>query len=290
MVSGGDRLGRPLQVALLGAVLAFAVGCGQPSAPLPAAPQRAASRIVSLDYCADQFVLKLADRADILALSPDAGKRFAYLRAQAHGLPVVRPVAENILALQPDLIVRAYGGGAHAPAFFEAAGIPVLQLGFASDLESVKQLVSDMANGLGHPERGQALRAEIDRRLAELPVVGTPSQALYVTPGGVTSGTGTLIDELITRAGLVNYVEQAGWRSLPLEQLAYRKPDLLLSAFYETRGTHSSWWSVTRHPMLRRYRSDIPVVDLDGAWLTCGGWFMLDAIETMAAARVKLEP
>ena len=32
--------------------------------------------IVSLDYCADQYVLKFADREDILALSPDAEKRF----------------------------------------------------------------------------------------------------------------------------------------------------------------------------------------------------------------------
>ena len=48
-------------------------------------------RIVSLDYCADQYVLKFADREDILALSPDAGKRFSYMRAAAEGIPTVRP-------------------------------------------------------------------------------------------------------------------------------------------------------------------------------------------------------
>jgi iron complex transport system substrate-binding protein len=244
-------------------------------------------RIVSLDYCADQFVLKLADRDDILALSPDAVKRFAYLRKEAVGLPSVRPVAENILALQPDLVVRSYGGGPNAATFFKSAGIEVLQLGYASDLASMRQLVIDMANGLGRPERGAALVAEIDRRLAALPAPASKQRALYVTPGGVTSGTGTMIDELITRAGFENFVPEPGWRSLPLERLAYGDADVLLSAFYESRSQHSSWWSVTRHSMLRAHRTRTPVVDLDGAWLTCGGWFMLDAIEAMADARAR---
>ena len=68
-------------------------------------------RIVSLDYCADQYVLKFADREDILALSPDAGKRFSYMRAAAEGIPTVRPRTADVLALQPDLVVRTYGGG-----------------------------------------------------------------------------------------------------------------------------------------------------------------------------------
>ena len=248
-----------------------------------------ARRIVSLDYCADQFVLKLADREDILALSPDAVKRFSYMRESAAGLPSVRPVAENVLALQPDLVVRSYGGGPNAAGFFKSAGIPVLQLGYASDLASMKTLVTDMAEGLGRPERGESLVAEIDQRLASLPKTSANLRALYVTPGGVTSGTGTMIDELISRAGFENFVAEPGWRSLPLERLAYGDADVLLSAFYESRSQHSSWWSVTRHPMLRAHRTRSPVVDLDGAWLTCGGWFMLDAIEAMAASRVKLQ-
>ncbi|HBJ94399.1 MAG TPA: iron ABC transporter substrate-binding protein, partial [Hyphomonadaceae bacterium] len=68
-------------------------------------------RIISMDYCADQYVLALAEREDILALSPDADKTFSYLRDQADGIPQIRPVAESVLAAQPDLIVRSYGGG-----------------------------------------------------------------------------------------------------------------------------------------------------------------------------------
>ena len=78
-----------------------------------ALPERQAGgppmRIVSLDFCADQYVLKLADRGSILALSPEAVMAHSYLREQAAGLRSVRPLAEDAIALQPDLVVRSYG-------------------------------------------------------------------------------------------------------------------------------------------------------------------------------------
>lgn len=110
-------------------------------------------RIVSLDYCADQFVLKLVDRDRILAVSPDADADFSYMRAAAVGLRKVRPVAEDALILEPDLIVRSYGGGPNAAAFFEKAGVPVLNVGWASDIDAVKAVILDMAEGLGEPAR-----------------------------------------------------------------------------------------------------------------------------------------
>ena len=93
-----------------------------------------AQRIVSLDYCADQYVLKLADREQILAISPDAVKDFSYMQDAAVGVPTVRPVAEDVLILKPDLIVRTYGGGPNAAAFFKRAGVPVLQVGWAKQI------------------------------------------------------------------------------------------------------------------------------------------------------------
>jgi len=61
------------------------------------------TRIVSLDFCADQYVLKLADRENILALSPEAVMAHSYMRTKAEGMPSVRPLAEDAIALQPDL-------------------------------------------------------------------------------------------------------------------------------------------------------------------------------------------
>ncbi len=239
------------------------------------------TRIVSLDYCADQYVLKLAPREHILAVSPDAEKTFSYMRGDAKGLRHIRPRAEDVLVLQPDVVVRSYGGGPHVTGFVERMGTPVLQIGFTSDLDDVRDTLTAVAEGLGQPERGTAIIAEMDARLAALRALPDAPSALYMTPAGVTSGPGTLVHEMLTAAGLVNFQQEPGWRSLPLERLAHEHPDLVAAVIWGATN-HADNWSAARHPIARHPLRQRPVVSLEGAWVACGGWFLLDAIEALA--------
>ncbi len=239
-------------------------------------------RIVSLDFCADQYVLKLSDRDSIVALSPDAEKSFSYLRDQAAGIQQVRPIVETILELQPDLVVRSYGGGPNINQFLSSVGIPVLNIGWAGDVTGIKQVTREVATGLGVPARGESLVAEMEARIAALPSRNSPDVALYMTPSGATSGPGSLVHNLLEIAGLSNFETEPGWRSLPLEELAYQKPDLVAAAFFNTHGNDPSSWSAMRHPIARSQLTELPTVYLDGAWMSCGAWFVVDAIEALA--------
>ena len=126
---------------------------------------------------------------------------------------------------------------------------------------------------------------DMQRRLAALPPrEGAAPVALYMTPGGVTSGEGTLVHEILRAAGLANFQDRPGWNALPLERLAYERPDVIAAAFYESAGGSTDSWSAARHPVARAQLSDGPVVPLDGAWTSCGGWFLVDAIEALAQA------
>jgi len=270
------------------AVLTLATLCACTRQADPSPPSDTpARRIVSLDYCADQYVLQLADRERILAVSPDATKPFSYLREQAVGLPSVRPLSEDVLLLRPDLVVRSYGGGPGATAFFERAGIPVLQIGFAAHIdgessETVVSVLRDVAAGLDEAARAEVMIDRLRARLAALPTPTTTRSALYMTPAGVTAGPGSLIHEMLRSAGLTNFQQAPGWRTLPLERLAYEQPDLIGAAFFGSMANHPDAWSAARHPIARRQLHDRPVVALPGAWTSCGGWFILDAIEALA--------
>ena len=270
-------------ILLLSALL---TACGDPTTSQATVSDRP-MRIISLDFCADQYVLKLADREQILAVSPDAGKQFSYMREAATGLPNVRPIAEDVLILKPDLVVLSYGGGPNAAAFFERAGVQVLQVGWASNVDSeelgsIPSLIQHMADGLGQSERGQALVAEFRNRLQAVAASHSGNNALYMTPAGVTTGPGSLMHEMIRAAGLENFQEKPGWHSLPLERLVYEQPDIIVPAFFETLANHPNAWSPSNHPVARKQLAGPDVLPLQGDWTACAGWFILDAIEALA--------
>lgn len=244
-------------------------------------------RIVSLDFCADQYVLKFADREQILAISPDGVKHFSYMREEAKGVPTVRPLAEDVLIMKPDLVVRSYGGGPNAAAFFERAGIPVLQVGWGSsihgdDVGAIPLVAQEVANGLGQGERGLALVQDYAERLEAIRAHASGKSALYMTPAGVTTGGGSLIHDAMETAGLQNYMERSGWHSLPLESLAYERPDMIATSYFGTRSNHQSAWSAARHPIAKRELNSADRIDLDGAWSACGGWAIMEAIEALS--------
>lgn len=244
--------------------------------------------VVSLDYCADQFVLGLAAREQILALSVDADADFSALRDEAAGLPEVRSTAEDVLALQPDLVVRSYGGDARALALFERVGIAVHQIGYTSDFGDVARVVEETAQVLGRAEAGQALIARMNATL-EAAQGGSDvrPEALYVTPGGATAGSGTAIDALLTAAGFENAAgDRTGWQSLPLEALLLDPPELIVTGFFDTKATKLDHWSAARHPVLEAYFEAIPTVHIEGVLLTCGTWMLADAA---LSARLQFE-
>lgn len=251
--------------------------CG--AEPQVRAPMRPL-RVVSLDYCADQYVLELLPRERILAVSPDAAKLFSYKRSSASGLRQVASRAEDVLVLRPDLVVRSYGGGPDAARFFAQAGVPVLQIGYAGDLAGVRRTLLEVANGLGEGARGEALARTMDARLARLRGDRRLAKALYMTQAGVTSGPGSLVDEMMKAAGLDNFQTEEGWHPLPLERLAYRRPDLVALAVFGT-GSQDAW-TAARHPVAQAQLKGRPVVPLQGAWVACGGWFVLDAVDALA--------
>lgn len=244
------------------------------------------TRVVSLDYCADQYVLKFVPHAQILALSPDAEKAFSYLRAEAKGIPSVRALAEDVLILKPDLVVRSYGGGPDAARFFENANIPVINVGWANDIAGIKRVTLEMASALGAKDKGEDVVRDFIVRLRKIPQAHEKS-ALYVTPSGITSGEGSMVHEMMQAAGLSNFQDKPGWRSLPLERLASDNPDVIAAAFFDTKSQNKDGWSAMRHPIAAKQMDISKVVPLQGAWTSCGAWYLMDAIEALANHEIK---
>ena len=247
-------------------------------------------RVVSIHLCADQLALALADRGQIASLSwhaADPAQSFLYEKAT--GLPENYGTAEEVIALEPDLVLAGAYSGRETVALLRRLGVKVLDLDLPRSFADISRQTIAAADALGHPERGQALVAEMDSRLARAAEAarndGRPAAILY-QPGGVTMGSGFLEDEMLRAAGFDNIAARlgiAGQGSVSIERLIAAKPDLIVfgvepdapPSLSVRMFTHSA---ITRATHARRM--ELPPI----LW-TCGAWFSAEAVERLAVMR-----
>jgi iron complex transport system substrate-binding protein len=262
--------------------------CLAAAAPAAAAPSANADkpdlRVMSTDFCADQLVLALADREDIVALSPDADNDFSYLRGKAGEIPRTRPDPETVKALAPDVVLRFWGG---EPARMRKLGVEAVTLDYASDFDGVRENIRVAAAAIGQKARGASLIAGMNARLDALEARGgAHPRALYVTPGGVTAGKATMIDAIFRAAGIVNIAAEKGlsyWPPLPAETLVASPPSFIVTGFFTANSERVNHWSAARHPALREIFRRAQTVHLPADLLSCPGWYSVDAAEKIAA-------
>lgn len=270
---------RPAGAPVLVALLALA-GCGSALVE----PKGDALRVLSLDQCADQYVLALGEGHD-LALSPRADDPDSYLRAEAAGHRMLRPTLESVVAYAPDVVVRYWGGDARLLTELERQGVTVVTLVDAVDFPSVEQSIAEVAGALGRQAEGRALIAGMQAILKQ----GAPSQgpepvsALYLTAGGFTSGSGTLIDGALTAAGLENAAGHAGFGPVRVERLAMDPPERFVLGFFDQARADRR--GAGRHPLVRDLVERRPHGQLPAAVLTCPAWFMAEAVPILADLR-----
>ncbi|MGE0597672.1 MAG: ABC transporter substrate-binding protein [Hyphomonadaceae bacterium] len=252
------------------------------ASPVWGAPQR----VVSLDYCADQFVLALADRAQIAAVSRGAIRDDSYHRARAEGLPRTRGALEDVLALRPDLVVRNWGGPWDAEAVYARFGVPVLQVGDTPDFAAARADLIDAARVLGHAARGETLAHDLDLRLARLAAAAPAREpgVMYLSSGGAVAGSGVMMDAVISAAGGRNIWQGQSWTVLPLERMVTTPPALIALGFFETGRTRVNAWTPSRHPAVQRALAHALTVSLPAAAISCEAWYAIDAAEAIAAA------
>lgn len=259
--------------AALAAVLAQA---GQAMAASP--------RVMSVDSCADQYVIALSPRDAIVGVSARSDDSDSYMREQAKGLPVRRATTETVLALKPDVVVRYWGGDARLPEALERRGVRVVRIADATDFDGVRANVRAVAAALDQGPRGEALIADMDARLARSKDAWKGQPAMYVTPTGYSSGGDTLVDAMMRAAGLTNLVAGPAWEPIPLETLVRSPPAAFVLGFFGRMSTLMTRWGPGRHAALQKRIEGRAVASLPASQIGCPAWFIGESVETLARA------
>ncbi|MBY6240513.1 ABC transporter substrate-binding protein [Methylosinus sp. Sm6] len=270
--------------AVAAALVALACG-GAASAAAGGAP----SRIVSLNACADQYLIALADKQQIAALthfSRDPSLSFYAEAAKAY--PISKGEAEAALALRPSLVITNPYRRADDLALLQGK-VAILSLKPANSFDDVIEETRRIAAAIGQRERGEALIRSMQQRVAAAgrrPIGGV---AAHYQRGGYLTGPGTLMDDLMSRAGLDNLARRLNGGTigrLSLEEIIYRRPDYLVLSNPGGEGQDQGEL-VLEHPALMRAVPADRRLRVPAALTVCGGPSYPDALERLQAEAAR---
>jgi iron complex transport system substrate-binding protein len=228
-------------------------------------------------------VLALSPREAIVGLSTRADDADSRLRRLAAGLPKRRVDLETALAARPQVVVRYWGGEPRLIGALQSRGVEVVTIEEAQDFDGVRANVRRVAARLGSPDAGERLIARMDARLARAAGAWRGARALYLTPGGITAGPGTLVAAILAAAGMSNAEARSGYQTVSLEALALRPPGAVVLGFFDTFQLSGDSWGMGRHRLLRKVAAERAVASLPGALLGCPDVGAAEAAELLAA-------
>jgi iron complex transport system substrate-binding protein len=252
-----------------------------------AAAQDSPRRVVSLNLCADQLLLLLADREQIASLSPLSRDRsISYLADQAGGLPVNGGKGEAILFSGADLVLAGSYGQQARTALLRRQGLEVLPLEPWRTLDHGRQQIRSLAQRLGHPDRGERLIGDIDAALARTGnIVPSSRSILTYYRRGYVPGLDSLTSELLRHVGFSPHQDAIGLRRggvARLESIVMAPPDYMLMDD-ATGQAIDNGSALLLHPALAGAVPDRKRLVIPGRLTICGGPSTPAAIDALAA-------
>ena len=238
---------------------------------LPGPPRRIASTYLA----ADELLAALVPRDRVVGVSAYADDPATSNCHDAYPADIVRLRAdpEKVIALAPDLVCVAGYTASDPLRLLVGAGLTVARWSRFDSFADVMDEIRMLGAVVGEEARAEALAggiaallADVERRLAAVPRV----RVLYYDPPTYTMGRGTLIDEILTRAGGENAVRELGIvgpGQIGLETVLALEPQAIITPNYADNtsilralGADAIWRQV---PAVRAGR----VHEIPGAWI-----------------------
>ncbi len=249
------------------------------------APTKKPQRIVSTNLCIDQLLLLMVPRERIIGLSYLTGRNdLSNVPELAQGIPTVHANAEEVLLMQPDLILTSTYTNRATMKLMQKFGVPVVTLDTHIKLDGVRQQLRELGAAVGEKARAEELINQLD--FPPLPATNSPITALSYSTGGSVDGANTLVDSMMAEAGLLNIARVTGlkdWGYFPLEKLVWHPPALLVT--YDYRRTAPSMTKrLLEHPALHQTKTNRIV--LPAPLVLCPGPWNAQAVQRLRAARL----
>lgn len=250
-------------------------------------------RIVSMNLCTDEILMRLVDPsriAGITYLSQQPVNAPLGLGAIAAKLPINHGLVEEVIRQKPDLILAGSFTTTTATALLRHLDYNVVLFDPENTLADMRANLRKLGALVGEPARAEQVIAEFDTRLAALQAQLPPGPKPVFADIGVNnyvSGDHTLYAEIVNAGGyrtLGQAIGYSDYRNIPLEQLLTVRPALISTATPWTSPPSMSTMALA-HPALRTLLSRTPQITIPERYTTCGTPSVLGAVELLVEAR-----
>jgi iron complex transport system substrate-binding protein len=186
------------------------------------------AHVLSVDLCADQWVLWFLPPQDIVAVSYLAkDPHLSYLEPQSRNLDIHTGSLESILKHKPKLVVADSFLDPLKKEILEHRGIKVLVLKPLQSLEDIKERLSFLGKLWGQEEKAKKAIQEIEEMFPKNPKI----LSIFLGAGRISPGKKTWISEMMDKGGYRNIVQfEEGWKYVPLEKVVFQKPIMIFGA------------------------------------------------------------
>jgi iron complex transport system substrate-binding protein len=274
--------------AALLVVAVLAAGCGEQTtgdgspAPQPASSavtivddagaevtlDEPATKVVSLAPSQTEMVFAVGGGDELVGVSDYCDYPAAAADVEKIG-DFSNPNVEKIVALSPDVVVAAAGVQAEVVSRLAELGVPVVTLE-PTTLDDLFTDLEQLGALLGTTDKAAALVADLKAQVADVEekVKDAPAQTVFFEIYGkplMTAGSGTLIEDLVARAGGENIGSAAGdyYPEFSEEVLLQQDPEVYIAV----KGSQSDPGAIAERPgydALQAVRNDrVYVIDDD---------------------------
>jgi len=250
-------------------------------------------RIVSINLCADELLLTLANPGQIAALSPYAtDPALSFMASAASAFRHDAGDAETVIGLHPDLVLAGRFTKLATRDMLRRLGYRVELLDPPRTVAQSEDEIRKVAGLVDYPGRADALIARIEKareRATAAAGPAHPTAALYQRRGYVT-GSDTLTGELMSIVGFTNAGGALAGPTggfVSLERLVAGRPDYLIVASADPPAVDQGT-ALLAHPALVRLYPPARRIVLPERLTVCGGPSLPAALDWLAGAVRRL--
>lgn len=263
------------------------------------------TRIISTTLAVDELLVDLVPVENILgvtAISTDAGISNVARKTDAVTTKFETVTAEQVLALNPDLVIIPSYVNPEVLDQLDSAGITTFQMVDDSSFEGILKTVETVGQIVGEPEKAKALVTDIQKRIDTLKAnadkLATKPTVLYYTEYLSSVTDHTTIGEMIKLAGGENIVTKAGivgeaypdYPDVSKEVLVQLNPEVIFTtAWGAAEGEPAFVTDWKNDPALKDVAAikNNKIYVLDSANVTTASHYVIEGAEEMAAILTK---